>query len=235
MFLTKEPTNSSILDRESVNTPADALSLFFLFVHDRFMHQDIIERKIGEGYVVISDRYDLSSFCYQGPPMEVLFGSMEATLDWMVSVSRVIRVIPDITFLIDVDVDTALERLSIRRTRSAFESRALLERVRSYYLHMAGMRRDCVVLDGKVGKGGSCSGKRSTRSQGACHLVVTITSSDRTRSVCSACDILAFPCSRSTGNCETWLLAMSLFRYVTWSSTSFETHLSANGRVLKFE
>ncbi|GGM68932.1 thymidylate kinase [Thermogymnomonas acidicola] len=153
VFLTKEPTNSSILDRESVNTPADALSLFFLFVHDRFMHQDIIERKIGEGYVVISDRYDLSSFCYQGPPMEVLFGSMEATLDWMVSVSRVIRVIPDITFLIDVDVDTALERLSIRRTRSAFESRALLERVRSYYLHMAGMRRDCVVLDGKVGKG----------------------------------------------------------------------------------
>ncbi|EQD33342.1 thymidylate kinase, partial [mine drainage metagenome] len=60
--------------------------------------------------VVISDRYILSSYTYQGSAMPGTFGSTSLALDWMRSVSRIITLMPDITFYLEIRPEVAKKR-----------------------------------------------------------------------------------------------------------------------------
>lgn len=110
VFLTREPYISSYHDtirsilRRTKNPRAHALKLTKLFVQDRKVHARWIAKEIKQGHIVISDRYWHSTLVYQqtqGIPLAALLEMHED-----------IPVIPDLTLLIDLPADVAMNRAS---------------------------------------------------------------------------------------------------------------------------
>ncbi len=96
--------------------------LYSLFLADRKSHADTIRRLLERGYIVILDRYYISTIAYQGaqgiPVTRILNDHKDLPK-------------PDIVFLLDIDPEKALSRLN---SRDAFENIEFLRRVRKMYL-----------------------------------------------------------------------------------------------------
>ncbi len=101
-----------------------------LFIEDRRQHvAQGIGPDLAAGRVVILDRYYLSTAAYQG----ALGMDPEAILAENESFAPQ----PDLAFLLDLPVDTALERIAGRgEQRSAFERKTYLENVRELFLQL---------------------------------------------------------------------------------------------------
>ena len=140
-YITSEPTDGSIgrLIRDALSTDPgsgvsfDSTTLALLFAADREWHvsneESGILKAIGEGKVAICDRYYLSSIAYQS---EGVF------MDWVAGINSKAteKLLPDITFFIDVSVDVVLERIRSRnRAREVFEEEGRLLSVRGNYLY----------------------------------------------------------------------------------------------------
>jgi dTMP kinase len=136
VHVTYEPTDGPVglqirlILGKRVHTTAAVLAA--LFAADRMDH---LHREDGEGGIVahlragtdvISDRYYLSSFAYQG---------MSEGWDWIWEMHRYC-VRPDLTLFVDVPVDVCLERIAAGRGDhfDLFERRETLDRVRESYL-----------------------------------------------------------------------------------------------------
>lgn len=136
VYLTKEPTGGIMWD-EAMRSGRDvksALMLFFRFTEDRYSHQAEIREHLEAGEIVICDRYLMSSLAYQGALLEDIFGDREKTVEWMLGVSGIITVRPDLTLYIDIDPKVSMERLnSSRPSLSGFEEAGYLNRVREFY------------------------------------------------------------------------------------------------------
>jgi len=93
-------------------TSRQAESMALLFAADRLDHvESEIAPLLRDGYVVISDRYDLSSLAYQS--ITAASSDAKSTLDWIRTLNRhAIR--PDVTVVIDVSPEVAAQR---RRAR----------------------------------------------------------------------------------------------------------------------
>jgi dTMP kinase len=81
---------------------------------------------------VILDRYYYSTACYQG--------ARGMDVDKIIQMNRKFAPEPDITFIIDVEVETALERIKENRNsrEKLFEQKPFLEKVRQNYLSLYG-------------------------------------------------------------------------------------------------
>ncbi len=129
---TREPTDGSFGReiRRLVNEGKadDGAEIFRLFHEDRREH---LSREIypllANRQVVVTDRYYLSSFAYQG--------AMGVDPDQILSKSETEFPRPDLVVWIDVPVDTALERIRTSRPHGfdSFEKKEFLEKVRSNY------------------------------------------------------------------------------------------------------
>ncbi|ABQ47650.1 thymidylate kinase [Thermotoga petrophila RKU-1] len=114
----------------------------FLFLASRNLLVMEIKRYLSEGYVVLLDRYTDSSVAYQGFGRNLGKEIVEKLNDFATD-----SLVPDLTFYIDVDVETALNR---KGELNRFEKREFLERVREGYLVLAKEHPErIVVLDGK--------------------------------------------------------------------------------------
>lgn len=135
VFATSEPTGRIELKEELKKSReiSDALSLFFRFTEDRFVHQREISEHLGKGEIVLCDRYLMSSMAYQGAILEKYFRGKEKTLQWMLAVSEIIDVRPDITFYIDVEPEVAMKRIAGRGSLTGFEDKEYLSTVRNFY------------------------------------------------------------------------------------------------------
>jgi dTMP kinase len=113
--------------------------------------EELILPSLGEGAVVLTDRFTDSSMAYQG------FGrglgeAAVAALDKIAC--RGLR--PEITILIDIDPETSLERAKQRKlseTETRMDDQALEfhRKVRAAYLHMAGLEpRRFRVINGNA-------------------------------------------------------------------------------------
>lgn len=104
-----------------------------LFLADRAQHLDeVIRPALAEGRIVISDRYQDSSLAYQAVGRGVG--------DLVPAVFRYIGgLTPDLTILIDLDVDVALERLRQRGASNRLDAEApeFHGRVRQAFLDFA--------------------------------------------------------------------------------------------------
>ncbi|MEZ0290336.1 MAG: dTMP kinase [Sulfolobales archaeon] len=107
------------------NAVIDALAMSL----DRAYHiETVIKPRLAEGYIVVLDRYYYSTIAYQG--------AMGADIDWLKSLSRVF-IKPDISFYLDVSIETAMRRIREKESRwPEYEVRELLERVREIYLSL---------------------------------------------------------------------------------------------------
>ncbi len=102
------------------------------FIEDRKID---LKHNIGpalkEGKIVILDRYYYSNGCYQGARGLDVNKIIEKNLEFALT--------PDLTFIIDLPVDVALDRIKNNREETAilFEKKDYLERVRNNYLNLS--------------------------------------------------------------------------------------------------
>lgn len=99
-------------------------------LNDRKDHADLlIAPALRSGKVVVLDRYYLSMMAYQG--------ASGADVNEIRRRNEEIAPVPDIVFLLELPVETALERIGIRGNgQDAFENRAFLQRASEIYSAM---------------------------------------------------------------------------------------------------
>lgn len=110
-------------------SPAEELDYF---LRDRREHvEQLIAPALAAGKVVILDRYYFSTMAYQG--------SRGVDPEEIRRQNEVFAPVPDLLFILDVDVDTALTRIGGRGdTANEFEKHESLAKCREVFLSLAG-------------------------------------------------------------------------------------------------
>lgn len=128
--ITQEPTREKLglLLREYLrNEHSDPHVDTLLFAADRLEHYyKEIKPALEKGYIVVTDRYAISSYVYQS--------SQGVPVEWIQEVNKM-SPMPDLGFYLSIDVETALERLS-RENRNViekFENKKHLEYIKMKY------------------------------------------------------------------------------------------------------
>lgn len=93
--------------------------------------------------IIVLDRYYFSTACYQG--------ARGLDMAEIIKKNTAFAPQPDCTFIIDVDVDTAMKRISLNRSAAVklFEKKDFLQKVRENYLKLHG--DNIYIIDGKPG------------------------------------------------------------------------------------
>lgn len=152
-YTTMEPTDSPIgsLIHQIMTgrIKTDNKVIAGLFVADRLDHllNDVngILSKILEGTTVITDRYYFSSYAYH---------SVDMPMEWVIQANAQSKEIlqPTITIFIDVNPNTAIERIAKNRFhQELFEKKSRLVKVREKYLEAFDRLKDeenYVIIDG---------------------------------------------------------------------------------------
>lgn len=134
-YTTMEPTNAPVgsLVRQVMTgrIRMDNKAIAALFAADRLDHLlnevDGIASKIEEGRTVLTDRYYFSSYAYH---------SVDVPMEWVIRANEQSALIlrPTVNLFIDVDPDTALERIARNRFhQELFEKKSRLVEVRENY------------------------------------------------------------------------------------------------------
>ncbi|MBN1356393.1 dTMP kinase [bacterium] len=154
---TREPGDGSlgegirdILLRRSSSAIA-AMTELFLLVADRTQHvREIIRPALDENCIVISDRFGDSSMAYQGYGRGIDLDFIE-----LLNNRATDNLVPDITFVLDMDAVTSLNRSQSRlmqqnlfEKEGRFEEENILfhQKVRAGYLDLARKHTDRIVL-----------------------------------------------------------------------------------------
>ncbi|MDD5112068.1 MAG: dTMP kinase [Candidatus Altiarchaeota archaeon] len=139
VLLTAEPTTGRIgrFLREILSGKAevDPKTLALLFTADRAEHlAREIEPALARGMTVVSERYILSTICYQA--------AQDVSEKWLCAINEFARK-PDYTFLLDVTPGESMKR---KAGTEIFEEKEFLKKVRANYLRM---KKDAIVIDGR--------------------------------------------------------------------------------------
>lgn len=122
---------SILLDPE--NDQLDDRTEALLIVADKAQHvSEIVRPALEDGRTVISDRYCASTLAYQGYGRGL---DLELLDEIMRFATRGLE--PELTLLLDINVDTALERLGDQRDRIEGAGTEFYQRVRDGYLALA--------------------------------------------------------------------------------------------------
>ncbi len=139
---TKEPTNNLIggLIRGQLThewkSSMECLQLLFAADRAHHLEKEIIPA-LRKNFIVISDRYKLSSIAY---------GSLETDLEWLKEINKQFRE-PDLTILLKVSPDTCVKRMNKRPTIELFEKRDKLTKAWDVYKTFAS--DNVVIIDGE--------------------------------------------------------------------------------------
>ena len=118
----------------------------FLFLADRAQHIDtIIKPAINNGTIVLCDRHTDSTVAYQG------YGR-ELDLEQIYQLNKIATngIVPDITFILDIDIETSLQRIGKGRDRMENAGSEFFERVRNGYIEISKQEPERVkLLNGK--------------------------------------------------------------------------------------
>jgi len=138
---TREPTNGAfgrrIREMAASGQRVSPEEELRWFMEDRREHvRDVIRPALDAGEIVVSDRYYLSTVCYQGArSVPDARGTPEAIL----AASEAEFPLPDLALVLELEATAGLARVRIRggRAEPAFENAAFLERVAQLF---AGLR-----------------------------------------------------------------------------------------------
>ena len=143
--LTKEPTSGLISEILTERRGEwDEITMALLFSADHIHHAAAVKNWLKEGFTVISDRYHDSNLAYQGASLKDL---MEDPTSWLEAISEPFTLMPDVTFLLKIEPDKAMERIS-QKAKERYEDPVFLENVQKTYVELAELR-GYVVLDGE--------------------------------------------------------------------------------------
>nr|MBS0037410.1 dTMP kinase [Saprospiraceae bacterium] len=145
------PIGSLIRNIFSGRIEADHRTIAGLFVADRLDHllnkTNGILKKLEEGYTVVTDRYCLSSYAYQGTHMP---------MDWVIEAnSQSTQLLkPDLHVFIDIDPEESIRRMQAgRSTSDMYENLDNLRKVReNYFLAIDKVKggEKVVIVDGNL-------------------------------------------------------------------------------------
>jgi len=150
VMLTREPGGTALGERlraivlDPAITCADRAELMLMLAARAQHVAACIRPALAAGQVVITDRFSLSSLAYQGygrglPLEEIRAADAVATGGLR----------PDLTLVIDVPLETALERLGAARDRIEGEGAAFLRRVIAGYHALAHSDATIRLVDGR--------------------------------------------------------------------------------------
>lgn len=132
ILVTAEPTPGFYgkkvreLLRTNVNPNVNAQQFLDLYVADRKEHlEKELQPALNNDKIILCDRYKYSTFVYQslqGIPVEKIKELHKEML------------IPDLIFILDVNPEISLKRISKRQQLEAFEKQDFLEKVRQGFL-----------------------------------------------------------------------------------------------------
>ncbi len=146
-----ELVRHSVLHSDRIQPVAEAELLLMYAARIQHLRQTI-EPALEQGHWVLCDRFHDASHAYQGAGRQ-LGEAAPVWLDHWLLDGR----LPHLTFLLDLDVETGLERVRRRAEgtdRMERERRAFFERVRQGYLHRAEQEPErIVVLDATMPEG----------------------------------------------------------------------------------
>ena len=131
---TREPGAPYLGDavRNAIAENSDPLAEAALFVADHAVHlAEVVRPALAAGKIVISDRYADSRFAYQQVSLKGFHPDPKA---WLTAVHKGWSVRPDVTFLLLIDPEKALQRVSGRGEKEHFEQLEFLEAVHKNYL-----------------------------------------------------------------------------------------------------
>lgn len=139
VVLTSEPTDTWLGEcvRRANSQGTDEFAEALLFMADRAQHGQQIKAWLEQGMIVLSDRYFSSTLAYQGALLKNRMGGTKAALEWLKEVNRPIVVQPDLTLLLTVKVNVAVDRLSSRGSKTKFEDLDYLHDVDLIYRSLA--------------------------------------------------------------------------------------------------
>ena len=139
VVLTSEPTDSWLGEcvRRANSEGTDEFAEALLFMADRAQHGQQIKAWLEQGMIVLSDRYFSSTLAYQGALLKHQMGGTKTALEWLKEVNRPIVVAPDLTLLLTVKVNVAVERLASRSSKTKFEDLDYLRDVDLIYRSLA--------------------------------------------------------------------------------------------------
>ncbi len=142
VYATREPTDGIIggIIRAALTTKLriSHRTLQILFAADRSEHVKEIEERRKAGYDVICDRYYFSSIAY---------GMVDLDMDWLLKMNSVFPE-PDITILLDLPAETALKRLGDRYSKTFFERKVFLSKVRENFMILSRKFNNFYIVDG---------------------------------------------------------------------------------------
>ncbi|NPA71036.1 MAG: dTMP kinase [Crenarchaeota archaeon] len=142
VYITSEPSDSPIgkiirgwLLREKVDPPH---IYALLFTSDRYYHyHNIVKKMLENGYIVLQERYKLSTLVYQS--------QMGVDEKWIEELNKYVPD-PDIMIVLDADIQVLKTRLESRTRRELFESDiSMLCKIRQKYLEVARRMRLPIV------------------------------------------------------------------------------------------
>lgn len=145
--LTREPTDSWIGkavrkgEEKEISPYTDAL----LFMADRAQHTLEMSGLIAKGKTVVTDRYYHSTVAYQTASLRRR--SLGDNFGWLLEANMRISIRPDVTFVLIVDPETAIERVGRRSELSRFEKLDFLKEVQRNYKRLARTQKDMVLID----------------------------------------------------------------------------------------
>jgi dTMP kinase len=135
VIVTQEPTYDEIgtLIRSGAVKGISPLAESLLFVADRAVHTERIRKLVEEDHIVICDRYFASTVAYQSAPLD----GISVNIDWLLEINMPVILTPNITFLLDIDVEKSMRRVISRGEKSKFEDFEYQRSVRTNYIKLA--------------------------------------------------------------------------------------------------
>ena len=135
VVLTYEPTDTEIgkFVQHCIKTNADPFVTAFVFIADRRLHCQQMKNWLDNQYIVLCDRYAESTYAYQGAQLEKY---VKNPVKWLKELSKGI-LIPDKTFLFEIDPKIALSRIQNRSELIPFERLSFLQEVHKNYLKIS--------------------------------------------------------------------------------------------------
>jgi dTMP kinase len=147
---TAEPTSSWLgeavhrSNKEDVGPFAESL----LYIADRAEHTLQIRNWLAEGMWVVCDRYVGSTLAYQSVTLRPCLGAK--AMGWLRAVNEPLIIQPSRTFLLRIDPETAMARLSVRSSTEKFEKLEFLRNVDAAYTRIANEDPTYLVVDASL-------------------------------------------------------------------------------------
>jgi dTMP kinase len=144
---TREPTRGTLTGtavESAIQSDTDQLAELFLFTADHAEHlAKLVKPELENGKIVISDRYSDSRYAYQGATLK---NRLENPLEWVKHLHQGWTVVPDLTFLFDIEPEIAVERCGKRGEQTKFEKIGFLQNVRENFLSLTAEEPERFVI-----------------------------------------------------------------------------------------